>query len=131
LADYVGAKHCVAVNSCTAALHLALDAVGVGPGDEVITSPSTLPSTANVIVHQGATPVFVDVEPDTINLDASRLEAAITPKTKAIIPLHLFGQPCDMDTINAIARRCGIAVIEDAAHAIGADYKGQRIGGSR
>lgn len=130
LADYVGAEHCVAVNSCTAALHLALEAVGVGPGDEVITSPITFASTANVIVHQGAMPVFVDVEPDTINLDASRLEAAITPKTKAVIPVHLFGQPCDMDAINAIARARGLAVIEDAAHAIGADYKGQRIGGS-
>ena len=130
LADYVGAQYCVAVNSCTAALHLALEAVGVGPGDEVITSPITFASTANVIVHQGATPVFVDVEPDTINLDASRLEAAITTKTKAVIPVHLFGQPCDMDAINAIARRRGLAVIEDAAHAIGAEYKGQRIGGS-
>jgi dTDP-4-amino-4,6-dideoxygalactose transaminase len=130
LATYVGAKHCVAVNSCTAALHLALEAVGVGPGDEVITSPITFASTANVIVHRGATPVLVDVEPDTINMDASRLEAAITPKTKAVIPVHLFGQPCDMDAINAIARRHGIAVIEDAAHAIGAEYKGEPIGGS-
>jgi len=130
LADYVGAKHCVAVNSCTAALHLALEAVGVGPGDEVITSPITFASTANVIVHRGARPVFVDVEPDTINMDACRLEAVITPKTKAVIPVHLFGQPCDMDAINAIAHRHGVAVIEDAAHAIGAAYKGQRIGGS-
>ncbi len=130
LADYVGAAHCVAVNSCTAALHLALEAVGVGPGDKVITSPITFASTANVIVHQRAAPVFVDVEPDTINMDASRLEAAITPKTKAVIPVHLFGQACDMDAINAIARRRGLAVIEDAAHAIGADYKGQMIGGS-
>ncbi len=130
LGEYVGAQHCVAVNSCTAALHLALEAVGVGAGDEVITSPITFASTANVIVHQGATPVFVDVEPDTINLDAARLEAAITPKTKALIPVHLFGQACDMDAINAIARRHGLAVIEDAAHAIGAEYKGQKIGGS-
>jgi dTDP-4-amino-4,6-dideoxygalactose transaminase len=130
LADYVGARHCVAVNSCTAALHLALEAIGVGPGDEVITSPITFASTANVIVHQGATPVFVDVEPDTINLDATRLEAAITPKTKAIIPVHLFGQACDMDAIEATARRHNLAVVEDAAHAIGADYKGRRIGGS-
>jgi dTDP-4-amino-4,6-dideoxygalactose transaminase len=130
LAAYVGARHCVAVNSCTAALHLALEAAGVGRGDEVITSPITFASTANVIVHQGATPVFVDVEPDTINLDASRLEAAITPNTKAVIPVHLFGQPCDMDAINAVARRRGLTVIEDAAHAIGADYKGQRVGGA-
>jgi len=130
LADYVGARHCVAVNSCTAALHLALEAVGVGAGDEVITSPITFASTANVIVHRGAKPVFVDVEPDTINIDASRLEAAITPNTKAVIPVHLFGQPCDMDAINAVARRHGLKVIEDAAHAIGAAYHGQRIGGS-
>jgi dTDP-4-amino-4,6-dideoxygalactose transaminase len=130
LADYVGATHCVAVNSCTAALHLALEVSGVGSGDEVITSPITFASTANVIVHCGATPVFVDVEPDTINLDASRLEAAITPRTKAVIPVHLFGQPCDMDAINAVARRHRLTVIEDAAHAIGAAYGGQRIGGS-
>jgi dTDP-4-amino-4,6-dideoxygalactose transaminase len=130
LAAYVGTAHCVAVNSCTAALHLALEAVGVGPGDEVITSPITFASTANVIVHRGAAPVFVDVERDTINMDASLLEAAITPKTKAIIPVHLFGQACDMDAINGIATRHGLAVIEDAAHAIGAEYKGQRIGGS-
>lgn len=130
LAAYVGATHCVAMNSCTAALHVALEAVGVGPGDEVITSPITFASTANVIVHRGATPVLADVEADTINIDASRIEAAITPKTKAIIPVHLFGQACDMDAINAIAKRHGLAVIEDAAHAIGAEYKGQRIGGS-
>jgi dTDP-4-amino-4,6-dideoxygalactose transaminase len=130
LADFVHAKHCVALNSCTAALHLALEAVGVGTGDEVITSPITFASTANVIVHQGATPVFVDVEPDTINMDASLLEAAITPRTKALIPVHLFGQPCDMDAINGIARRHGLAVVEDAAHAIGAEYHGQPIGGS-
>lgn len=130
IADYVGAAHCIALNSCTAALHLALIAVGVEPGDEVITSPITFASTANVIVHCGATPVFADVEPDTFNLDPIRFEAAITPKTKAVMPVHLFGQSCDMDAINAIARRHGIAVIEDAAHAIGTEYKGQRIGGT-
>ncbi len=130
IADYVGAAHCVALNSCTAALHLALLAVGVGPGDEVITSPITFASTANVIVHCGATPVFADVEPDTFNMAADRFAAAITPKTKAVIPVHLFGQACDMDAINAIARRHGIAVIEDAAHAIGTEYRGQRVGGS-
>ena len=130
IAEYVGAAHCVALNSCTAALHLALEAVGVGPGDEVITSPITFASTANVIVHRGAAPVFADVEPDTFNLDPAAFEAAITPKTKAVIPVHLFGQACDMDAINVIAKRHGIAVIEDAAHAIGTEYRGQRIGGS-
>jgi dTDP-4-amino-4,6-dideoxygalactose transaminase len=131
LAEYVGARHCVAVNSCTAALHLALEASGVGAGDEVITSPITFASTANVIVHRGATPVFVDVEPETANMDPSRIEAAITPTTKAIIPVHLAGLPCDMTAIDAIARRRGIAIIEDAAHAIGAEYSdGARVGGS-
>jgi len=130
IADYVGASHCVALNSCTAALHLALEAVGVGPGDEVITSPITFASTANVVVHRGATPVFADVQADTFNLDPARFEAAITPRTKAVIPVHLFGQACDMDAINAIARPRGIAVIEDAAHAIGTEYKGRRVGGS-
>ena len=130
IASYVGAAHCVALNSCTAALHLALEAAGVGPGDEVITSPITFASTANVIVHRGATPVFADVEADTINLDAVRFESAITARTKAVIPVHLFGQACDMDAINAIAGRYGITVIEDAAHAIGTAYRGQRVGGS-
>lgn len=128
LAAYTGATHCVAVNSCTAALHLALEATGVGPGDEVITSPITFASTANVIVHRGATPVFVDVEPDTLNLDPALLESAMTPRTRAIIPVDFAGQPCELDEIIAIARRRGLVVIEDAAHAIGAAYKGKRIG---
>jgi dTDP-4-amino-4,6-dideoxygalactose transaminase len=131
LAEYVGARHAVAVNSCTAALHLALEVAGVGPGDEVITSPITFASTVNVIVHRGATPVFVDVEPDTANMDARPLERAITPRTKAIVPVHLAGLPCDMDAINDLARRRRLAVIEDAAHAIGAEYPGgARVGGS-
>ena len=129
LAEYVGASHCVAVNSCTAALHLALLAIGVGPGDEVITSPITFASTANVIVHCGATPVFADVEPDTFNIDVARLEAAITPKTKAIIPVDFAGQPADLEPIMALARLHKLVVIEDAAHAIGAEYRGKRIGG--
>ena len=128
-AAYTGAAHCVAVNSCTAALHLALEAIGVGPGDEVVTSPITFASTANVIVHRGATPVFVDVEPDTLNLDPDLLERAITPRTKAIIPVDFAGQPCELDAIMATARRHGLVVIEDAAHAVGAEYKGRRIGG--
>ncbi len=129
LAAYTGASHCVAVNSCTAALHLGLEAVGVGAGDEVITSPITFASTANVIVHQGARPVFVDVEPDTLNIDAGAIDAAITPKTRALIPVDFAGQPVDLDAIMAIGRRRGLPVIEDAAHSIGAEYKGRRVGG--
>jgi dTDP-4-amino-4,6-dideoxygalactose transaminase len=129
LASYVGARHAVAVNSCTAALHLALEATGVGAEHEVITSPITFASTANVIVHRGATPVFADVQPDTVNIDPAALERAITPRTKAIIPVHLAGQPCDMASIDALARRHGLTVIEDAAHAIGAAYDGRHVGG--
>jgi dTDP-4-amino-4,6-dideoxygalactose transaminase len=129
MAEYTGAGHCVAVNSCTAALHLALDAIGVGPGDEVITSPITFASTANVIVHRGATPVFADVEADTLNIDPGCIEAAITPRTRAIIPVDFAGQPCDLDPILAGARRHGLVVIEDAAHSLGAAYHGRRIGG--
>jgi len=127
-AAYTGAAHCVAVNSCTAALHLALEAVGVGPGDEVITSPVTFASTANVIVHRGAQPVFVDVESDTLNIDANAIETAITPRTKAVIPVDFAGQPCELDDILALARRRGLTVIEDAAHAVGAEFKGKRVG---
>jgi len=127
-AAYTGAAHCVAVNSCTAALHLGLEAVGVGPGDEVITSPVTFASTANVIVHRGARPVFVDVEADTLNIDPDAIEAAITPRTKAVIPVDFAGQPCELDAIMATARRHGLTVIEDAAHAVGAEFKGQRVG---
>ena len=129
LAAYTGAAHCVGVNSCTAALHLALEAVGVGSGDEVITSPITFASTANVIVHRAARPVFVDVEPDTFNIDARGIEAALTPRTKALIPVDFAGQPCDLDAIVAIAGGHQLPVIEDAAHALGADYKGRRVGG--
>ena len=129
LAAYAGAAYCVGVNSCTAALHLALEAVGVGSGDEVITSPITFASTANVIVHRGARPVFVDVEPDTFNINPGGIEAALTPRTKALIPVDFAGQPCDLDAIMGIGARYGLPVIEDAAHALGADYKGRRIGG--
>lgn len=128
LAAYVGAGHCIAVNSCTAALYLALDAVGVHPGDDVITTPMTFAATANVICHRGARPVFVDVESDTQNIDPALIEAAITPQTKAIMPVDFAGQPPDMDAIKAVAARHGLPVIEDAAHSIGAEYKAQRIG---
>ena len=129
LAAYTGAARCVAVNSCTAALHLALEACGVGAGDEVITSPITFASTANVIVHRGARPVFADVDPETFNVDAAALEAVITPRTRAIIPVDFAGHPCDLDEIMAIGGRHGLAVIEDAAHTVGAAYKGRRVGG--
>jgi UDP-4-amino-4-deoxy-L-arabinose-oxoglutarate aminotransferase len=112
----LGAAHAVGVTSCTAALHLALLAAGVGPGDEVLTTPLTFIATATAIVQAGARPVFVDVEPDSGNLDATRLATAITPRTRAIVPVHLFGQMCDMRAIRAVADRHRLALIEDAAH---------------
>lgn len=123
LAQYVGAKHCITCANGTDALQIALMALGVGPGDEVITPGFTYIATAETALVLGATPVFVDVDPDTYNLDAALLEAAITPKTKAIIPVSLYGQCADYDTINAIASRHGIPVIEDAAQSLGAKYK--------
>jgi dTDP-4-amino-4,6-dideoxygalactose transaminase len=129
LARYTRSAHCVAVNSCTAALHLALQVCGVGPGDEVVTSPITFASTANVIVHCGATPVFADVDADTVNLDPAALAAAITARTRAVIAVDFAGHPCDYDAILPLARAHDIAVIEDAAHAIGAAYRGQPVGG--
>jgi dTDP-4-amino-4,6-dideoxygalactose transaminase len=128
LAAYVGAAHCVAVNSCTAALHLALDAAGVGAGDEVVTTPMTFAATANVICHRGARPVFVDIEADTANIDATQIAAAMTPRTRALMPVDFAGHPPDMDAIMAIGRSRGVPVIEDAAHSVGAAYKGRRIG---
>jgi UDP-2-acetamido-2-deoxy-ribo-hexuluronate aminotransferase len=129
LAAYTGAKHCITVASGTEALLISLMALGVGPGDEVITTPFTFAATAEVIVLLGAVPVFVDIEPNTCNIDASKIEAAITSKTKAIMPVSLYGQAADMDEINAIAARRGnIPVIEDAAQSFGADYKGRKSG---
>ncbi len=127
-AAYIGARHALALNSCTAALHLSMIAAGVGPGDEVITTPMTFAATANAIVHTGATPVFVDVERATQNLDPALLAAAITPRTRAILPVHMAGRPCDMDPIMECARKHGLKVIEDAAHAIEATYHGRHIG---
>ncbi|MEO5344036.1 MAG: DegT/DnrJ/EryC1/StrS family aminotransferase [Gammaproteobacteria bacterium SHHR-1] len=127
LASYTGAKHCITVASGTEALLISLMALGIGPGDEVITTPFTFIATAEVIVLLGATPVFVDIESDTCNIDVSQLEAKITDKTKAIMPVSLYGQPADMDEINAIAARHGnIPVIEDAAQSFGATYKGKK-----
>jgi len=126
LAAWTGAKHCVAVASGTEALLIALLAIGVKPGDEVLTTPFTFAATAEMIALIGARPVFIDVEEDTANLDVSRLEAAITPRTRAIMPVSLYGQPADMDEINAIAARRGLPVIEDAAQSFGATYKGRK-----
>jgi perosamine synthetase len=128
VAEYTGAKHALALNSCTAGLHLALLAYNIGPGDEVITTPLTFVATANVIVHVGAKPVLVDVNPETLNIDPEALERAITSRTKAVIPVHYAGQPCDMEKIAAIAQAHQIPVIEDAAHAIGSHYHGRPVG---
>jgi dTDP-4-amino-4,6-dideoxygalactose transaminase len=126
--DYTGAGYAMAVNSCTAGLHLSMLASGIGAGDEVITTPMTFCATANSIIHTGATPVFVDCDRDTQLIDPQRIEDAITPRTKAIVPVHLCGRPCDMDAIMDIAARRNLIVIDDAAHAIETVYKGRRIG---
>ena len=127
LEAYTGARHCITVASGTEALLISLMALGIKPGDEIITTPFTFIATAEVIVLLGAVPVFVDIEPDTCNINASLIEAVITPKTKAIMPVSLYGQPADMDEINAIAARHGnIPVIEDAAQSFGAEYKGRK-----
>jgi dTDP-4-amino-4,6-dideoxygalactose transaminase len=128
-AEYCGARHAIGVSSGTEALRLALIACGVGEGHEVITAPSTFIATVEAIAGVGAKPVFVDVEEATNNIDPKLIEAAITSRTRAIIPVHLYGYPVDMDPILAIARKHGLKVIEDAAQAHGAMYKGQRIGG--
>jgi len=127
-AAFSGAKYGIAVNSGTSALHLALLAAGVGPGDEVITVPCTFVATVAAVEYTGAKPVFVDVDPVTYTMDPAKIEAAITPKTKAILPVHLYGNPADMDPILEIGRRHGLVVIEDAAQAHGAEYKGRRCG---
>lgn len=127
-AEYVGAKYAVALNSCTAALHLGLLAAGIGAGDEVITTPMTFASSANVIIHAGAKPVLVDVDPVTMNIDPQKIEARITPRTKGIIPVHIAGHPCPLDEIRAIAEKHRLFVLEDAAHAVYTKYKGQMIG---
>ena len=128
IAAYVGASHAIAVSSCTAALHVSLAALGVGVGDEVITSTLTFCSTANVVLHLKARPVLTDVERDTLTMDPSQLEEKITARTKAIVPVHYAGHPCRMDEISAIARGKGIPIVEDAAHALGATYRGKKIG---
>lgn len=126
--QYLGSKHSISVGNGTDALIIALKALGIGKGDEVITTPYTFFATAESISFVGATPVFVDVRLDTFNIDPTKIEEKITSKTKAIMPVHIFGQPCDMDSINAIAKKHTLYVIEDAAQAIGSEYKGKKIG---
>ena len=127
-ANYVGAVECVACNSGTDALYLALRALEIGPGDEVITTPFTFIATAEVITAVGATPVFIDIDAQTFNLDVTQIVAAITDKTRAIMPVHLFGQPVDMSTVMSTAQAHGIAVIEDCAQATGAQWQGKKVG---
>jgi dTDP-4-amino-4,6-dideoxygalactose transaminase len=127
-AAYIGVEHAMALNSCTAGLHLSMVVAGLGPGDEVITTPMTFCATVNSIVHTGATPVLVDCDRATQLIDPQRIEDAITPKTRALVPVHLCGRPCDMDAITDIAQRHNLVVIEDAAHAIETVYKGHKIG---
>src|SRR5450631_3387410 len=127
-ATYCGAAECIALNSGTSALHLALLAAGVGPGDEVITVPFTFVASVAAVTYSGARPILVDIDPRTFTMDPAAIEAAITSRTKAIIPVHLYGQPADMDPIMEIARRRGLVVIEDAAQAHGAKYKGRPVG---
>lgn len=127
-ASYIGGKHCLGVANGTDALFCAMKAIGLGPGDEVITAANTFIATAEAISLTGATPVFVDNDPVYYNIDVEKIEAAITPKTKAIVPVHLYGQPCEIDKVVAIAKQHGLKVIEDAAQAHGAAWKGQNAG---
>ncbi len=130
-AAYTGAPFALALNSATAGLHLAFLALGLGHGDEVITTPMTFVATVNTILWTGARPVLVDIDRETLNIDTARLEAALTERTRAIVPVHFAGLPCDMDAVEAIAAERELAVVEDAAHALGARYKGRLIGSSK
>jgi dTDP-4-amino-4,6-dideoxygalactose transaminase len=127
-ADYVGAEHAVGVSSCTAALHLSLEALGVGPGDEVIVSPYTFTASVAAVLYAGATPVLADTMPDYPNLDPRAVADKVTDRTRAIIPVHFAGAPCDLDALRAIADRAGAVIVEDAAHSLPAAYRGRRIG---
>lgn len=127
-AEVCGTRNAVATSSGTTALHMALLAHGIGPGDEVITTPFTFIASVNSILFVGASPVFVDIEEDTFNIDPALVQAALTPRTKAVMPVHLYGQPCDMDAIMSIAQEHGLIVIEDSAQAIGATYRGKPAG---
>ena len=128
-AKYLGTKHAIGCASGTDALQVAMMALNIGPGDEVVTTPFTFVATTETIVLLGAKPVYVDINPQTFNIDAAALEAAITPRTKAIMPVHLYGHACDMDPLMAVARKHGIPVIEDTAQAMGSEYKGKKVGG--
>lgn len=128
VAEYVGVKYAVAISNGTSALHAACFAAGIGPGDEVITTPITFAASANCVLYCGGAPVFADINPDTYNIDPEDIRRKITAKTKAIIPVHLAGQPCEMDEIHKIANEHGLIVIEDGAHALGAEYKGRKVG---
>src|SRR2546430_6942016 len=130
-AAYVGTTGALALNSCTAGLHTALLTLGVAPGDEVIPTPPTVPASANVIEHVGARPVLVDVEPDTLNIDAGLVAAAITPRTRAILPVHYAGHPADLDRIGELAAAHRLAVIQEPAHAVAAQHPGRLIGAGR
>ena len=125
---YIGSKHALALNSCTAGLHLSMIVAGLKPGDEVITTPMTFAATANAILHTGASPVFVDIELSSMTIDPGLIEQKLSPKTKAILPVHLCGRPCNMDRIMEITKKHNLLVIEDAAHAIETEYKGKKIG---
>lgn len=127
-AQYVGCQHAIAVSSCTAGLHICLHLADIQPGDEVITTPMTFAATGNVIFHTGARPQFVDIDPQTLNINPDLIEEKITERTRAIIPVHFGGLPCDLDRIREIAKKYNLTVIEDAAHAIGARYNGKKIG---
>jgi dTDP-4-amino-4,6-dideoxygalactose transaminase len=127
-AQYLGLKHVIGLTSCTAALHLSLLGLDIGPGDEVITTPMTFIATANAILYVGATPVFIDIDPQTGLMDPHLIEAAITPSTKAIIPVHLYGQMCDMKAISGIARKHNLKIIEDCAHCVEGIRDGVRPG---
>jgi perosamine synthetase len=130
LAKGVGAARVAAVSSGTAGLHLCVRLAGVGAGDEVVTSPFSFVASANCVLYEGATPIFADVDPATLNLDPAAVEAAITPRTKAILPVHIFGRPAELDPLQEIAERHGLAVVEDACEALGAEYHGRRVGAS-
>ena len=127
-ADYIGAEAALAVNSCTAAMHIGLAALGIGPGDEVISTPMTFASTIHVIEQVGARPVLVDIDPQTLNIDPDRVAQAITPRTKAIMPVHYAGHPVEMGPLLALAQEHGLYILEDAAHALPAAYRGQMVG---
>lgn len=127
-ATYKGARHVAAVNSCTAALHLSMIAAGLQPGDEVITTAMSFCATVNAIIHAGATPVLADIDPDTMNIDPDEIERRITPRTRAILPVHFAGRSCDMDALGELAQQYGLKMIEDCAHAIETEYKGRKTG---